>query len=72
MAFGTFTLGYGRLGPTEARLLLIGVNTLLALGVLKFGLLDMLGIGVAAAMIAALVARAARNLKRLAQLDPAA
>ncbi|HET8822977.1 MAG TPA: CDP-alcohol phosphatidyltransferase family protein [Thermoleophilaceae bacterium] len=71
-AFGTFTLGYGRLGPTEARLLLIGVNTLLALGVLKFGLLDMLGIGVVAAMIAALVARAARNLKRLAQLDPAA
>ena len=32
-AFGVFTLGYGRLGPTEARLLLIGVNTLLALGV---------------------------------------
>ena len=29
-AFGTFTLGYGRLGPTEARLLLVGVNTLLA------------------------------------------
>ena len=71
-AFGTFTLGYGRLGPTEARLLLVGVNTLLALGVLKFGLLDMLGIGLVAAMIAALVARAARNLKRLAELEPAA
>jgi phosphatidylglycerophosphate synthase len=71
-AFGTFTLGYGRLGPTEARLLLIGINTLLALGVLKFGLLDMLGIGLVAAMIAALVARAARNLKRLAELEPTA
>src|SRR5918995_3999585 len=70
-AFGTFTLGYGRLGPTEARLLLIGLNTLLALGVLRFGLLDMLGIGLVATMIAALVARAARNLKRLAKLEPA-
>jgi hypothetical protein len=40
--------------------------------VLKFGLLDMLGIGLVAAMIAALVARAARNLKRLAELEPAA
>jgi archaetidylinositol phosphate synthase len=71
-AFGTFTLGYGRLGPTEARLLLIGMNTLLALGVLKLGLLDVVGIGLVAAMIAALVARAARNLKRLAELEPAA
>jgi archaetidylinositol phosphate synthase len=70
-AFGTFTLGYGRLGPTEARLLLIGMNTLLALGVLKFGLLDVVGIGLVAAMIAALVTRAARNLKRLAELEPA-
>ena len=32
-AFGVFTLGYGRLGPTEARLGLIVVNTLVALGV---------------------------------------
>jgi phosphatidylglycerophosphate synthase len=71
-AFGTFTLGYGRLGPTEARLLLIGLNTLLALGVLRLGVLDMLGIGLVATMIAALVTRAARNLKRLAELEPAA
>ena len=76
-AFGVFTLGYGRLGPTEARLLLIGVNTLLALGVAQFkllelGLLDVVGIGLAAAMIAALIARAGRNLKRLAELEPAA
>ena len=70
-AFGVFTLGYGRLGPTEARLLLIGVNTALALGAATFGLLDILGIGLAGVMIAALVGRAARNLKRLAELEPA-
>jgi phosphatidylglycerophosphate synthase len=70
-AFGVFTLGYGRLGPTEARVLLIAVNTALALGVLHFGLLDVLGIGLAAAMIIALITRAARNLRRLAELEPA-
>jgi hypothetical protein len=69
-AFGVFTLGYGWLGPTEARILLIAVNTALALGVATFGLLDVLGIGLAAVMIAALVGRAARNLKRLSELEP--
>jgi archaetidylinositol phosphate synthase len=71
-AFGVFTLGYGRLGPTEARLILVAVNTLLALGLAGAGLVNVLGIGLAAVMIAALVARAARNLKRLAELEPAA
>jgi len=71
-AFGIFTLGYGRLGPTEARLMLVAVNTLLALGLIGDGILDMLGIALAAAMIIALVARAGRNLKRLAELEPAA
>jgi phosphatidylglycerophosphate synthase len=71
-ALGVFTLGYGRLGPTEARLLLVGINTLLALGVVGSGLLDVLGIGLAATMICALVARAGRNLRRLAELEPAA
>jgi len=71
-AFGVFTLGYGRLGPTEARLILVAVNTLLALGLAGAGLLNVLGIGLAAVMIAALVARAGRNLKRLAELEPAA
>ena len=70
-AFGVFTLGYGRLGPTEARLMLIAVNTALALGAATFGILDILGIGLAAVMIAALVGRAARNLKRLSELEPA-
>jgi phosphatidylglycerophosphate synthase len=70
-AFGVFTLGYGRFGPTEARLVLIVVNTLLVLGLVGNGVLDLLGIGLAAAMIAALIGRAGRNLKRLAELEPA-
>jgi archaetidylinositol phosphate synthase len=70
-ALGVFTLGYGRFGPTEARLALIGVNTLLALGLLGTGLLDVLGIALAAAMIFALIARAGRNLRKLAELEPA-
>ena len=70
-AFGVFTLGYGRFGPTEARLMLIGVNTLLVLGIVGNGLLDVLGIALAAAMIAALIGRAGRNLRKLAELEPA-
>jgi archaetidylinositol phosphate synthase len=74
-AFGVFTLGYGRFGPTEARLILIALNTAIALGLgvdlLGMSLLDALGIGLAAAMVIALVGRAGRNLKRLAELEPA-
>src|SRR5688500_4999945 len=70
-AFGTFTLGYGRLGPTEARLMLIGLNTALVLGVVGSGVLDVVGSGLAVAMVAALIARAGRNLRRLAELEPA-
>ena len=52
-AFGVFTLGYGRLGPTEARLGLIVLNTLIALGVglgfevggLGLTVLDVIGLG---------------------------
>jgi archaetidylinositol phosphate synthase len=71
-AFGVFTLGYGFLGPTEARLMLIGLNTLLVLGGADFGvsLLDLAGLGLAGVMIAALVGRASRNLKRLSKLEP--
>ena len=70
-AFGVFTLGYGRFGPTEARLALIAVNTLLVLGIVGNGLLDVLGIGLAIAMIVALIGRAGKNLRRLAELEPA-
>jgi archaetidylinositol phosphate synthase len=77
---GVFSLGYGRLGPTEARLALIVVNALLALGLAPaasiFGLgvtvLDVIGLGVAALMIVALAGRATRNLRELARREPAA
>ena len=72
-AFGVFTLGYGRLGPTEARVMLIAVNT--AAGARprrRSASSTCSGIGLAAVMIAALIGRAGRNLKRLAELEPAA
>jgi len=79
-AFGTFTLGYGRIGPTEARLALIAVNTALALGaplgfhVAGVGLtvLDVAGLAVTGGMAVALGGRAARNLRLLAAREPAA
>src|ERR687894_2657977 len=57
-AFGVFTLGYGRLGPTEVRLALIGLNTLIAIGVglgfevagLGLTVLDLIGLAIAALM----------------------
>ena len=77
-ALGRFRLGYGLLGPTEARLGLIALNTLLALGVglgfqvegLGMTVLDLVGLGAAGAMIAALTVRAARNLRVLAEREP--
>jgi archaetidylinositol phosphate synthase len=78
-AFGVFTLGYGRLGPTEARLGLIVLNTLIALGVglgfevggLGLTVLDVIGLGIAGLMVAGLAGRAARNLRVLAAQEPA-
>jgi archaetidylinositol phosphate synthase len=78
-ALGVFRLGYGRLGPTEARLGLIALNTALALGVpLGFELagvgltvLDVVVLGAAAAMAAGLGVRAARTLRILAAREPA-
>jgi archaetidylinositol phosphate synthase len=77
---GVFSLGYGRLGPTEARAGLIAINTLLAIGiapvvsVFGFGItvLDIAVLGVAAAMLGALAVRAFRNLRELARLEPGA
>jgi archaetidylinositol phosphate synthase len=78
-ALGVFSLGYGRLGPTEARVGLIAVNTLLALGLVPaisvagigITVLDLVGLGVAGAMLAALAVRAFRNLRELAEREPA-
>jgi archaetidylinositol phosphate synthase len=79
-AFGVFALGYGGVGPTEVRLALIVLNTLIALGVglgfsvagLGVSVLDLIGLAVAGVMIGALVCRAAKNLRRLAELEPSA
>jgi phosphatidylglycerophosphate synthase len=79
-ALGVFSLGYGRLGPTEARAALIAVNTLLAVGIapaisilgLDVTVLDLLALGAAVAMAVGLGVRAARNLRELARREPAA
>jgi phosphatidylglycerophosphate synthase len=78
-ALGVFRLGYGRLGPTEARLGLIALNTALALGApLGFELagvgltaLDVVVLGAAAAMAGALAVRATGTLRLLAAREPA-
>jgi phosphatidylglycerophosphate synthase len=77
---GRFSIGYGFVGPTEMRLLLIALNTALALGgglsfsVFGLGLsaLDIAGVVIAAVMLALLVGRAWRNLRELAREEPAA
>ena len=78
-ALGVFSLGYGRLGPTEARVGLVVANTALALGLapsmsvlgVGVGVLDVVGLGLAALMLGALAVRAARNLRELARREPA-
>jgi len=73
-AFGRFSLGYGRLGPTEARIALIALLAVVALGVevswLGLTLLDVVALGGAAVMLLALAARAWANLKVLAAREP--
>ncbi len=78
-ALGVFRLGYGRLGPTEARLGLIALNTALALGVplgfdvagLGVTALDALVLAAAAAMAIGLAVRATATLRTLAEREPA-
>ena len=78
-AFGRFALGYGRIGPTEVRIVLIALNTALALGLgLDFNLVDvdltvfdLIGLAIAAVMIVLLAGRAAHNLRLLAKQEPA-
>ncbi len=79
-AFGVFRLGYGRLGPTEARIGLIVLNSVLALGVgtglsvagIGLSVLDLIGLGIAGLMLLGLFVRAVGNLRRLAIEEPAA
>ena len=79
-ALGRFAIGYGRFGPTEVRVLLIGLNVALALGagldfhVAGIGMtaFDVVGLAVAVVMTALLVGRALTNLRRLGREEPAA
>jgi len=69
--FGVFKISYGRIGPTEARLLLIALNTLVVFWPSPTSLVANWTLGVIlAAMIALFVGRFARNLYRLAKLEP--
>jgi archaetidylinositol phosphate synthase len=78
-AFGVFRLGYGRIGPTEARIGLAGVNLAMFAGlaldatVLGVGVtvLDLVGLVAAGGMLVALLVRAAHNLRVLAEREPA-
>src|SRR5918995_5375516 len=80
MAFGRFRIGYGLLGPTEIRVVLIALNTALALDLgLDFRILrldmtvfDVIGLAIAAVMILLLSVRAFGNLRELARGEPAA
>src|SRR3989441_4031341 len=71
--FGVFKISYGRIGPTEVRLLLVLLNTMLAVaallavkGPLPGGVVANLTLGVfVGGMVALFVGRFARNLYRL-------
>jgi phosphatidylglycerophosphate synthase len=79
-ALGRFSIGYGLIGPTELRLVLIALNTALALhlgldfsiGHLDMTVFDLVGLGLAATMLALLAGRVVRNLRDLADREPAA
>jgi phosphatidylglycerophosphate synthase len=78
-AFGRFSIGYGYIGPTEIRVILILLNTALALGwglsfsigALHLTVFDLIGLGIAAVMVVLLAARAGRNLRELGRREPA-
>ncbi|HSQ59561.1 MAG TPA: CDP-alcohol phosphatidyltransferase family protein [Acidobacteriota bacterium] len=78
--FGVFRYGYGIVGPTEARVVLLLMNLLaLLVGPLAFEaagvgftLFDVVGVLLALGMIALLLTRAGRNLATLGRAEPPA
>lgn len=75
----TFRFGYGIVGPTEARILLIGLNlfayyrgpvpfVLMGVGATIF---DLAGVVIAVSMLFLLLRRNVRNLRTLGALEPA-
>ena len=77
-AFGRFSIGYGKLGPTEIRLVLIALNTALALRLgldfqlagVELTVFDAVGLAIAGVMVALLAGRSFRNLRELARREP--
>ncbi len=76
---GDFRYGYGVMGPTETRLILIGLNTLAVLvgpiphtvfGV-RATVFDLFGLAAVGGMLLMLARRVTRNLRNLARLEPA-
>lgn len=78
--FGNFSIGYGLIGPTEVRLVLIILNTLILCGVtfqfhigrIGFTGLDVAGGVIIIGMVVLLGVRAFQNLRTLAKAEPAA
>jgi archaetidylinositol phosphate synthase len=76
--FESFSFSYGSLGPTEVRLVLIGLNTVaLTAGPLPFHALgigatiyDVVGLGAVGTMVGMLLFRAMRNLRTLGRAEP--
>ena len=76
--FGVFRLAYGRIGPTEVRIILVLLGTAVAVyepwaGAPALPIMRAANWGMAAllgAMVLVLAARFARNLYRLAKLEP--
>lgn len=76
--YSQFSFSYGSLGPTEVRLILIGLNTAaLLIGPLPFRVLglgatvfDVAGLLATAGMLVLLGVRVAHNLRTLGRLEP--
>ena len=69
--FGIVKVEYGRIGPTEARLVLIVLNSIVALGARPpVRVVNWAFAIVLAAMVVVFVWRFVRNLSRLAKADP--
>ena len=77
-AFGEFSFGYGKLGPSEARIILMLLNTQALLwGPLPFNLLgvgatifDVAGLFAVFGMFGLLLVRVTKNLRTLARMEP--
>jgi len=75
---GDFRFGYGVVGPTETRIILVALNTVAVLaGPVPFRVFgvgatvfDLFGLAAAATMVLMLARRAGRNLRRLGREEP--